>query len=122
MDVRLHKRHPYNRNLASGGCTEWSVKGIASECHIGRDKVVEALKQLLDAGFIQYAGRVPANGSMKRKWRVTHPDELEAVRYSIDVMGLPSLRWDEKAAAAADEEADRDAEEEAMNDVLEACL
>ena len=113
MDVRLHERHPYNRNLACGGCTEWSVKGIASECHIGRDKVVEALKQLLDAGFIQYAGRVPANGSMKRKWRVTHPDDLEAVRHSIDVMGLPSLRWDQGTTPV---------EEEQMDDVLEACL
>ena len=113
MDVRLDERFPMNRKLACGGCTEWSVKGIARECHIGKDSVVEALKKLLDAGFIQYAGQAAGNGGMKKKWRVTHPDQLEAVRYSIDVMGLPSLRWEEEPAVA---------EEEAMDDVLEACL
>lgn len=93
MDVRLHERHPYNRNLACGGCTEWSVKGIARECHLGKASVHEALKDLLDAGFIQYAGWVPARGSPKRRWRVTHPKHLEDVRHAISVMGLPSLKY-----------------------------
>ena len=113
MDVELHHRHPYNRNLASGGCTEWSVKGIARECHIGKNSVVEALKQLLDAGFIQYAGQVPGNGGKKRRWRVTHPDEVEAVRHAIEVMGPPSLRWDKESD---------EIEEEQLDDLYEACM
>jgi len=94
-DVRLDDRFPYNRKLACGGCTSWSVKGIARECHLGKSSVIEALKGLLDAGFIQYAGYAFAGGGWRRRFRVTHPDHLEAVRYAISVTGLPSLKYNE---------------------------
>ena len=78
-----------------GGITTWSVKGIAGECGMGKATVVQGLKKLLDAGFIQYAGKAWGSGSWKRRWRVTHPDQLEAVRHAIEVMGLPSLKYND---------------------------
>ena len=79
-----------------GGTTTWSVKGIANRCGLGKSSVITALKKLLDAGYIQYAGWVWwVNGSKKRRWRVTHPDQLEAVRYAISVMGPPSEKYNE---------------------------
>ena len=101
-DVRLDERHPYNRKLACGGCTTWSVKGMARECHLGQSSVVEALKALLDAGFIQYAGIAEEGNGPRRRWRVTHPDELEAVRYAISVMGPPSEKFNESLVTAID--------------------
>ena len=80
---------------AQGGTTAWSVKGIANQCGLGKATVISAVKKLLDAGFIQYAGWAWGNGSPKRRWRVTHPKHLEAVRYAISVMGLPSLKYHE---------------------------
>ena len=94
-DVRLHKRFPSNRKLACGGCTHWSVKGLADVCRLGKSSVIDALKKLLDAGFIQYAGEVLGRNGYRRRWRVTHPDQLEAVRYAISVTGLPSLKYNE---------------------------
>lgn len=94
-DVRLDERHPYNKRLACGGCTTWSVKGIAGECHLGKSSVIEALKALLDEGFIQYAGVCDTGSGPRRRWRVTHPDELEAARYAISVLGLPSKKFSE---------------------------
>ena len=82
---------------AQGGTTAWSVKGIANQCGLGKATVISALKKLLDAGFIQYAGWAWGNGSPKRRWRVTHPKHLEAVRCAISVMGLPSLKYHEPA-------------------------
>lgn len=78
-----------------GGTSTWSVKGMARHCGLGKATVITALKKLLDAGFIQYAGWTWGNGDKKRRWRVTHPEHLEAVRHSIDVMGPPSLRYNE---------------------------
>jgi hypothetical protein len=82
---------------AQGGITAWSVKGIALQCCLGKSTVISALKKLLDAGFIQYAGWGWGNGSRKRRWRVTHPKHLKAVRHAISVMGLPSLKYKETA-------------------------
>ena len=84
-----------SQTTAQGGTTSWSVKGIANQCGLGKATVIKALKKLLDAGFIQYAGHAWGNGSPKRRWRVTHPKHLEAVRYAISVMGLPSLKYHE---------------------------
>lgn len=82
---------------AQGGTTAWSVKGLASRCGLGKATVINGLKKLLDAGFIQYAGWAWGSGSRKRRWRVTHPTQLEAVRHAISVMGLPSLSYLDKA-------------------------
>lgn len=73
-----------------GGTTEWSVKGLARECHLGKHTVSRALRLLADDGYIQLLGWTKTIGNRRRVWRVTRPDQLESVRYSIDVMGLPS--------------------------------
>jgi hypothetical protein len=88
-DVRLHERFPENRKLAMGGCSSWSVKGIHKACHLGKDTVRRGLKKLMEAGFIQYAGEVRGKEGTWKRWRVTHPSELDAVRYAIEVMGGP---------------------------------
>lgn len=80
---------------AQGGTTAWSVKGIAGQCGLGKATVINGLKKLLDAGFIQYAGWGWGSGARKRRWRVTHPKDLGAVRHAISVMGLPSLKYKE---------------------------
>lgn len=94
-DVRLDKKYPQNRKLACGGCTHWSVKGLADVCRLGKSSVMDALKKLLDAGFIQYAGIAWGERGCRRRWRVTHPDDIEAVRHAISVLGLPSLKYHE---------------------------
>lgn len=63
---------------------------MAEQCHLGKEKVREGLKKLLDAGLIQYAGKSGQSGAERRVWRVTHPDDVEARRQAIRVMGLPS--------------------------------
>ena len=88
---------------AQGGTTAWSVKGIANQCGLGKATVIRGLKKLLDAGFIQYAGWAWGNGARKRRWRVTHPKHLEAVRHAISVMGLPSLKYKEPTTDDKDE-------------------
>jgi len=94
-DVHLDRKHPYNRALMTGGCTHISVKGIASACQIGKTTTIQGLKKLLDAGFIQYAGHAWGEGGRRRRFRVTHPDHLEAQRHAISVMGAPSLKYNE---------------------------
>ena len=116
-DLRRHQKFPTNRKLACGGCTDWSVKGIARECHLGKASVIEALKALLDAGFIQYAGEVVTSNGYRRRWRATHPSQLKAVRHAISVMGLPSLKYNESAthhdeAQLSEREAGEDPAEE----------
>ncbi len=85
-----------------GGTTSWSIKGLASELNIHRNTVSRALNILLDAGYIQIAGEVTnKGGSNNTIWRVTHPKMLDAVRYSIEVMGrLPSERLEIMRAKA----------------------
>jgi len=86
------------QDLRQGGVSKWSVKGISRQCGMGKTTVIKALKKLLDEGYIQYAGWAWGNGARKRCWRVTHPDQLEAVRHAISVMGLPSLKYNDKPA------------------------
>lgn len=76
-----------------GGTTSWTIKGLASELGVKRDTVSRALNKLLDSGYIQIAGELPnREGSHSTIWRVTHPLMLEAVRHSIELIGLPSAR------------------------------
>jgi len=79
-----------------GGTTELSHKGIADLCHLGKATVLQSVDRLLDDGLISCLHLVPTGkGSWKRKYRVTHPDHLEAQREAIEVMGpalLPSER------------------------------
>lgn len=76
-----------------GGTTSWSIKGLAAELGIRRETVSSALYKLLDTGYIQIAGETTNRGNSNNTvWRVTHPANLEAVRYSIELMGSPSVR------------------------------
>ena len=76
-----------------GGTTSWTIKGLASELGVKRDTVSRALDKLLDNGYIQIVGEKDnKNSSRSTVWRVTHPSMLDAVRYSIELMGPPSLR------------------------------
>ena len=79
-----------------GGTTELSHKAIADLCHLGNATVLKAIDALLDDGLIQCLHLVPTGrGSWKRRYRVIHPEQLEAQREAIAVMGpalLPSER------------------------------
>jgi|TARA_R100000084_G_scaffold47336_1_gene19567 hypothetical protein len=82
-----------------GGTCHWTVKGLANQCSMSRTTVIAALKKLLDHGFIQFA---EFSTPYDRVWRVTHPKHLEAVRYSIEIMGLPSLRYNNSTRSRHD--------------------
>ncbi len=95
MDNRYDKRThlPWHERRDCGGTTSWTIKGLANELGIKRDTVSRALNKLLDAGYIQIAGEQENKGNSRNTvWRVTHPQMLEAVRYSIELMGPPSER------------------------------
>ena len=80
QDQRYDKRNCVKRRDC-GGTTNWSHKGIANELHMGKQKVIECINQLLDNGFIQHEGfMTSAKGSKHRVYRVVHPTMLETVR------------------------------------------
>ena len=77
----------------NSGTSEWSHKGIADKLRLGKTTVLKAINGLLDAGLIQHTGYLPTGkGSSKARYRVTHPEMLDAQRYAISVMGPPSER------------------------------
>jgi len=76
-----------------GGTTHWSIKGLSALTGSTRETVSKALAELLDAGLITALGLIPRNGSNKTVWRVIHPDQIEAQRAAIAVIGKPSIRW-----------------------------
>ena len=82
-----------------GGTCNWTVKGLADRCSMSKTTVIKALKKLLDGGFIQLA---EFSTPYDRVWRVTHPKHLEAVRHSIDLMGLPSLKYNDSTRSRYD--------------------
>ena len=77
-----------------GGTTSWTIKGLSGELGCTRRTVSNALNKLADAGYIQIIGETINKGnSHSTVWRVTHPEMLERVRYSIEMMGdKPSER------------------------------
>ena len=77
-----------------GGTSSWSIKGLAAELNIKRETVSRSIDKILDSGYIQIAGEITnKGGSNNTLWRITHPDMLDAVRYSIETMGkFPSER------------------------------
>ena len=94
MDIRMDKRKslPWSERRDCGGTSEWSIKGIASELHLGKATVLKAMKALLENGFISIDGRITTGqGSTKRVFRVTPPNELEARRFAISIMGTQYL-------------------------------
>lgn len=89
----LFEAAQYDVRDKCGGTSSWTIKGLASEIGVKRDTVSRALHKLLDNGFIQIAGEQPnGDGSRSTTWRVTHPKMMDAVRYSIELMGPPSER------------------------------
>lgn len=88
-DVRYDHRKdlPWQERRDSGGTTYWSIKGISKELKITRPTTNKAINTLLDNGFISIAGYTPSgNGSDQTILRVTHPEQLPAVRYAIKMM------------------------------------
>ena len=80
QDQRYDKRNCVRRRDC-GGTTNWSHKGIANKLHMGKQKVIECINQLLDNGFIQHEGfMTSAKGSKHRVYRVVHPTMLKTVR------------------------------------------
>lgn len=90
-DPRLHLDWKDRRDC--GGLTEWTAKGIANELGSCRKRVGQALNQLLDHGFIAAEGYYQAGrGTKTTIWRVYHPDQLEAVKASLEITGIqPSV-------------------------------
>lgn len=79
----------------TGGTTTWSHKALAERLKMSNTTVIASINGLLDAGLIQRAGLVPpqgGKGNWKNRYRVTHPQMLEAQRHAIAVMGPPSER------------------------------
>lgn len=76
-----------------GGTTTLSHKALADLCRMSNATVIRAIDQLLDDGLIQFLHLVPTRqGTRKRRYRVTHPEHVEAQRSAIEVMGSPSAR------------------------------
>jgi hypothetical protein len=73
-----------------GGTTELSHKAIAGLCRMSKTTVLKAIDLLLDDGLIQFLHLVPSTrGSWKRRYRVTHPEHLEAHRAALEIVGIP---------------------------------
>ena len=71
-----------------GGTTTWSIKAIADTLGLTRKTTKVAVDKLLDNGFIQHIGKAHSHdGKYHSIFRVTHPSQLDSVRYAIDVMG-----------------------------------
>ena len=85
-----------------GGTTELSHKAIADLCHLGKATVIRAVDRLLDDGLIQFLHMVPStSGSWKRRYRVTHPSQLEWQRQVIDLHEVPASERARRLAAYA---------------------
>ena len=85
-----------------GGTTNWSHKGIANKLHMGKQKVIECINQLLDNGFIQHEGfMTSAKGSKHRVYRVVHPTMLATVRAVMPILPYkPSITAERNTAYA----------------------
>ena len=90
-DIRKHL--PWHMRRDCGGSTYVSVRGISNYLKMSHNTVQKHLNSLLDHGYIQISAVTKINGYDRVVWRATYPDMLEAVRYSICVMGdKPSER------------------------------
>lgn len=92
----------HDRRGKCGGTTTLSHKALADLCHMSNTTVIRAVDMLLDDGLIQFLHMVPTQrGHWKRRYRVTHPDHLEAQREALKVLGPASERAKRLAAAAS---------------------
>jgi hypothetical protein len=93
-----------------GGTTQLSHKALADLCRLGNATVIRAIDLLLDDGLIQFLHMVPTRqGSWKRRYRVTHPEHLEAQRAALEVIGEPASDRVKRLSAYR-----QDSEEEAL--------
>ena len=75
------------------------VKGMADRCGLGKATVITALREAVGRGL--YSVRGMGLGQWCKEASLASypvPKHLEAVRHSIDVMGLPSLKYNESNA------------------------
>lgn len=85
-----------------GGTTQLSHKAIADLCHMSKTTVVKTIDRLLDDGLIQFLHMVPTpKGSWKRRYRVTHPQHLQAQRDILDLHELPASERARRISQAA---------------------
>lgn len=81
----------YDQRGDCGGTTELSHKALADLCHMSKTSVLKAIDRLLDDGLIQFLHVVPTSkGSCKRRYRVTHPDQVEWQRQVVDLYEVPA--------------------------------
>lgn len=85
-----------------GGTTQLSHKAIADLCRMSKTTVLRAIDLLLDDGLIQFLHMVPTKqGSWKRRYRVTHPEHLQAQRDILDLYELPASERAKRISQAA---------------------
>jgi hypothetical protein len=92
----------HDRKGDCGGTTELSHKAIADLCHMSKTTVLKAIDLLLDDGLIAFLHMVPtAQGSWKRRYRVMHPDHVEAQRAALGLYELPASERARRLSTAA---------------------
>ena len=70
--------------------SNWTIKGMADQVCMARVTAASALDKLLDHGFIGIAGKTDRESIV---WAVYHPQWVEHVQHSLEIMGeLPSAR------------------------------
>ena len=85
-DPRLHKQ--WKTRMDFGGTTKWAIQGIAGELGTCRKRVAKALDQFLDDGFVIAEGyEQTGRGTKTFIWQVVHPDQREARRAAIEILG-----------------------------------
>lgn len=84
----VEKHLPWSLRADAGATSEWSIKGLARQLHLGKEKVGKAMDALLDAGFIRVLGFFDSgNGSAKRLFQVVKYNQLDNVREALAITG-----------------------------------
>jgi hypothetical protein len=90
----------YDERGDCGGTTSLSHKALADLCHMSRTTVIKAVDRLLDDGLIQFLHLVPTpQGTWKRRYRVTHPEQLEVQREVLALFGEPASERAKRATS-----------------------
>lgn len=90
----------YDERGDCGGTTSLSHKALADLCHMSRTTVIRAVDRLLDDGLIQFLHLVPTpQGTWKRRYRVTHPEQLEVQREVLSLFGEPASERAKRATS-----------------------
>mgnify|MGYP003347085770 CR=1 FL=1 len=92
----------HDQRGSCGGTTELSHKALAGLCRMSKGTVLRAVDRLLDDGLIQFLHMVPTKqGSWKRRYRVTHPEQVEAQRAVIELFEVPASERAKRVSQAA---------------------